>query len=118
MRSGRERRGGGQTWATFVRLEPVLSKQIRNAPAREPDLLAEQPRGPSASARRRGRHRELNDSLDRLTRHGVVLSPRLRARRETSYPLRSEPRSDPRDLLPREIQTNSYLHSRDAVGAE
>ena len=101
-----------------MRLEPVLSKKIGDAAAGQADLLTEQPRGPAASAGWRRRHGKLNDSLDRLTRHGVILTPRLRAGCEARNAFRSEPRPDPRDLLARKIQPHRDLRSSDALGAE
>ena len=66
-----------------VRLEAVLPEDIGDTAARQIQLLAQEPRRPPTAPRRGRRHRKLNDAVDGLRGHRVVLASRSRTPKPT-----------------------------------
>ena len=87
-----------------MRFEAVLSQQIGDAAARQAHRLTEQARRPATASRRRRRHGELYDALDKIRRNGVVRPAGLRPLDDAGDTLVAEPRTKLRHVLRRQVE--------------
>lgn len=103
--------------AHAMRLEPVAPQKVRDTAARQANLLGEQPRRPAAAAGGWGRHRQLDDPLDRRGGDSVIAPPPLGPRVQAGDATLDESPPYSRNRLHRQVQAPGNLDPCHTIGA-